>query len=180
VDVPLSRTHPTGLVVVLPFWIVTNHPHVALALQILQSLLTPLISSIAVYIAWHQWQGNRLKLVLDRYERRLRVYENVFALLLLVQRDFKPQIMELQKFRRDTAEADFLFAPEISEYLDEILKRGISLWSANNQYRDLTQPVPPSYDHQKVVATMHEQEVWFTDQFGVAKQKFRKYLDVSR
>jgi hypothetical protein len=160
---------------------VTNHPHIALALQILQALLTPLIASIAVYIAWQQWQANKLKLVLDRYDRRLRVYENVVALLLLVQRDFKPQIMELQKFRRDTAEADFLFEPEISTYLDEILKRGVALWSANNEYRDFNQPAPPpGYDHQKVVTTMHEEAVWFTNQFGVAKQKFKKYLYVSR
>jgi hypothetical protein len=159
---------------------VTNHPHVALVLQVLQALLTPLIAAIAVYIAWQQWQGNKLKLVLDRFDRRLRVYENVVAVLLLIQRDFKPQIMELQKFRRETAEADFLFEPEISVYLDEILKRGLSLWSANNQYRDFTQQVPPGYDHQKVVTTIHEDEVWFTDQFCVAKQKFKKYLDVSR
>jgi hypothetical protein len=159
---------------------VTNHPHISLVLQILQALLTPVIASLTVYIAWQQWQGNKLKLRLDRYERRLRVYENVVALLLLVQRDFNPQVMELQKFRRDTAEADFLFEPEIAAYLDEILKRGLSLWSANNQYRDFAQQAPPGYDHHKVVTTMHENEVWFTDQFGVAKQKFRKYLDVSR
>jgi hypothetical protein len=159
---------------------VTNHPHIALALQILQALLTPVIGAIAVYIAWQQWQGNKLKLALERYDRRLHIYQNVVAVLLLVQRDFKPQITELQKFRADTSEADFLFEPEIASYLDEILKRGISLWSASNQYRDFTQAPPPGYDHQKIVATMHEQEVWFTDQFGVAKQKFKKYLDVSR
>ena len=157
----------------------TNHPHIALALQILQALLTPIIGAVAVYIAWEQWQANKLKLVLDRYDRRLRVYQNVVALLLLVQRDLKPEIIELQKFRTDTAEADFLFEPEISAYLDEILKRGHLLRSANNQYRDFTQSPPPGYDHNKVVATISEQSVWFTDQFGVAKQKFKKYLYVS-
>jgi hypothetical protein len=162
------------------FALVTNHPHIALALQILQALLTPVIAGIAVYIAWQQWQGNKLKLVLDRYDRRLRVYENVVALLLLVQRDFNPQIVDLQKFRRDTAEADFLFEAEISVYLDEIFKRGVELWSARNEYRDFTQQPPPGYDHNKVVNTMHEQEVWFTNQFGAAKQTFKKYLDVSR
>jgi len=159
---------------------VTSHPHVALALQILQALLTPIIGGIAVYIAWQQWQGNKLKLVLDRYDRRLRVYQGVVACLLLVQRDFKPEIGELQKFRRDTAEADFLFEPEISAYLDEIFKRGHSLWSANIEYRDFTQSSPPGYDPNKVVATLSEQQAWFTDQFDVAKQKVKKYLYVSR
>ena len=100
----------------------TSHPHVALALQILQALLTPVIAGIAVYIAWQQWKTNERKFVLDRYDRRLRVYPNVIAVLLLVQRDLKPQIMDLQKFRSDTAEADFLFEPEIAAYLDEIFQ----------------------------------------------------------
>jgi hypothetical protein len=159
---------------------VTGYPHIALALQILQALLTPVIACITVYIAWQQWQGSKLRLVLDRYERRLRVYQDVVALLLLVQRDFKPEIADLQKFRRDTAEADFLFESEISVYLDEIFKRGVELWSARNEYRDFTQQPPPGYDHNEVVKTMHEQEVWFTNQFGAAKQKFKNYLDVSR
>ncbi len=158
----------------------TNHPHIALVLQILQALLTPVIAIVTVYIAWQQWQGNKLKLVLERYDKRLRVYENVVAVLLLVQRDFKPELGELQKFRRDTAEADFLFEPEISAYCDELFKRGVELWSAHFEYRDFTQQFPPGYDHNEVVKRMHEQEVWFTNQFGVAKQKFKKYLNVSQ
>jgi hypothetical protein len=31
-----------------------------------------------------------------------------------------------------------------------------------------------------VVADMHEQEIWFTNQLAVVKQKFKKYLDISR
>ncbi len=149
-------------------------------LQVLQGLLTPVIGLTALYIAWQQWKGNKFKLVLDRYERRLRVYQNVVALLLLVQRDFKPEIGDLQKFRSDTAEADFLFEPEISAYLDELFERGWKLCCANKEYRDMFQPIPPGYDHEKVVTEMHEQEIWFTDQFAAAKQKFKKYLDIGR
>jgi hypothetical protein len=52
--------------------------------QVLQGLLTPVIGGIALYIAWQQYKGNKFKLVLDRYERRLRIYQNVVAVLLLV------------------------------------------------------------------------------------------------
>jgi hypothetical protein len=47
---------------VLPFCVVTNHPHVTFALQILQGLLTPAIGLTTLYIAWQQWQGNKLTL----------------------------------------------------------------------------------------------------------------------
>jgi hypothetical protein len=157
---------------------------VALGLQILQGLLTPVIAVIALYIAWQQWKVNEQKFKFDQYERRLRVYQEVLAILNLVLRDFNPEFGELQKFRAATVEADFLFddEPDISAYLDEIVSRGLKLWSAHHEYRDFTQPHPPGYDHQKVIDAMHEQQQWFTQQLetGAAKQKFKKYLTVSR
>ena len=157
-----------------------NPSTVAPWLQILQGLLTPVIGLTTLYIAWQQWKGNKLKLVLDRYDRRLRVYQEVIAILTLVQQNFKPEISDLQKFRTATAEADFLFEPEISAYLDELFRRGLKLQQAHNEYRDFNQEAPPGYDHQKVMTEMHEQEMWFTEQYAAAKQKFAKYLDISR
>jgi len=152
------------------------------AIKILQGLLTPVIALLAIYIAWQQWQVNERKYQLDLYERRLRVYQEVVAFLRRVLRDFKPEITELQAFAASTAEADFIFDPDIPAYLDEIYKRALALRSASNQYRDMFQPVPPGYDHKKIVDEMHEQEMWFTDQLGAGatKQKFKEYLDVRR
>lgn len=158
----------------------TSNPHVALALQILQALLTPVIAGIAVYVAWQQWQGNKLKLVLDRYDRRMRVYGNVVAFLRLVMKDFKPEISDLLKFPFDTAEADFLFGPEIPEYLNELFHRAWKLRDSKDAYRDMFRSAPPEYDHGKVVTDIHAEQVWFMAQREAAKQKFKKYLDVSR
>jgi len=165
---------------VLTFCVVTSHPHVALALQILQALLTPVIAAIAVYIAWQQWKVNERKFALDRYERRLRIYQRVIEMLRFVCSRFRPEISDLLKFSAETAEADFLFGPEIPKYIDEIYSRGLDLNTAKFEYRDLTQPIPAGYDHQKIVGVIAEQEKWFVAQFSVAKEKFRKYLDVSR
>lgn len=149
-------------------------------LQILQGLMTPVIAGIAVYIAWQQWKANERKLVLDRYDRRLRVYQRVVEFLGLVLRDFKPEPHEVIKFRGDTAEADFLFGPDISAYLDEVVKQALSSWQVHTEYRDYTQTPPPGYDHKKVVDEMHERSVWFTQQHEIAKAKFKKYLDISK
>jgi hypothetical protein len=46
-------------------------------IRILHALLTPVIAIVAIYIAWQQWQTNVQKLNLARYDRRLRVYEEV-------------------------------------------------------------------------------------------------------
>jgi hypothetical protein len=161
----------------VPHW---NSSTVTLGLQILQGLLTPVIAIVVAYVAWQQWKLNKRKFEFDQYERRLRVYEEVRSILTLVLRDFKPDFIDLQKFRAATAEADFLFEPEIPAYLDEIVKRGWLLRSAHSDYRDMFTPAPPEYDHQKVVNEITEQQKWFVEQPEQAKLKFKPYLDVTR
>ena len=149
-------------------------------LQISQGLLTPVIAIVATYIAYQQWQTNRQKLILDRYDRRLRIYEEVRRILSIILRDAKASTDDLLKFRTSVSEADFLFGPEIPVYIDEIYKRGLNLWRWNQEYRDYSQEKPPGYDHNKVVGEMHNELTWLTEQFEPAKQKFKKYLDVSK
>lgn len=146
---------------------------------ILQPLLTPVIAGIVAYIAWQQWKANTLKLKLERYDRRMRVYQEVVGFLSLVMRDFNPTVPEVLTFRREAAEADFLFGPEIPAYIKEVGKKALDLHVARSQYRDMTQVPPPGYDHQKVCNAMHELETWFSQQHDVAFGKFKPYLHIS-
>ncbi|HYC47398.1 MAG TPA: hypothetical protein VED01_18135 [Burkholderiales bacterium] len=148
--------------------------------QISQALLTPLIAIVATYIAWQQWRTNQPKLILDRYDRRLRIYEEVKRILSIILRDAKASTDDLLKFRTSVSEADFLFGPEIPEYIDEIYRHGVALWRWSQEYRDYRQEKPEGYDHNKVVDEMHKELKWLTEQFEPAKQKFKKYLDVSK
>lgn len=148
--------------------------------EISRALLTPAIAIIATYIAWQQWRTNQQKLNLERYDRRLHVYEEVRKILSIISRDADVDYPDLIEFRTSVSEADFLFGPEISKYLDEIFERGLKLRRWNKQYRDSTQEKPEGYDHQKVVNGMDEELTWLTEQFGPAKEKFRKYLDISK
>lgn len=147
-------------------------------IHLLQALLTPLIAAIATYIAWQQWSTNRQKLNLDRYDRRLRVYEEVRKVLSIIARDANIGTDDLLKFRTSVSEADFLFGPEVMRYIDDIYVRGLSLWRWKEEYRDYTQESPPGYDHKKVVEGMHQELQWLNAQFEPAKQLFMKYLHV--
>lgn len=153
----------------------------SILIEYFKGLLTPVIAVVAVYIAWQQWQTNKQKLVLDRYDRRLRVYEEVRKILSIVTRDADVKNLEdLMRFRTSVSEADFLFGSEIPEYLDEIHRRALQLWRWCREYRDYTQEKPEGYDHEKVVTGMHAELTWLTEQFEPAKAKFKKYLDVSK
>jgi|SRR2546423_7266550 len=142
--------------------------------------LTPLIAVVTAYIAWQQWKTNQQKLVLDRYDRRLKVYEEVRRILSIITRDANVSVEELLRFRTAVSEADFLFGSEIPEYIDAIYKHGVGLSHWKREYRDYTQATPEGYDHQKVVSSMEAELTWLTEQFEPAKKMFRKYLDISK
>ncbi len=148
--------------------------------EISKALLTPLIAIIATYIAWQQWQTNRQKVKLEKYERRLRIYEEVRKILSIIMRDANASLDDLLKFRTSVSEADFLFGPEIPQYIDEIYKRGLNLRRWNEEYRDYTQDPPEGYDHNKVVGEKDKEFRWLIEQFAPAKEKFKKYLDISK
>jgi hypothetical protein len=149
-------------------------------IEISKGLLTPLIAIVTTFIAWQQWQTNRQKLNLERYDRRLHVYEEVRKILSIVMRDDKVSPDELLRFRTSVSEADFLFGAEIPEYIDEIYKHGLGLWRWKQEYRDSRQEKPEGYDHAKVVDEMHKERNWLNQQLVLAKQKFKKYLDISK
>ncbi|MHA7872630.1 MAG: hypothetical protein ACX939_09800 [Hyphococcus sp.] len=144
----------------------------------LAAFLTPAIGVGTLFIAYQQWRIERLKLKLDRYEKRLNIYEEVRRFLGVIQQNAKAELEDLFRFKAMTSEADFLFGAEIPEYLDEIYKQGIQLTVAVNEYRDSTQPVPQGYDHEAVVNRKHDALTWLTSQFDPAKSKFKKYLQV--
>jgi hypothetical protein len=151
-------------------------------ISIFQGLLTPLIAIIATYIAYQQWQGNKLKLKMERYERRLGVYQEVAKMLKLCANGEIREFSVIVDFGAATAEGDFLFGPEIREYINEISIRAAKLRSANVQFKDYTQPVPAGYDPEKIVNEISTQTAWFVDQLvekSVAKNKFGKYLNIS-
>ena len=154
--------------------------HLEQAVEILKGLLTPLIAVVTAYIAWQQWQTNRQKLIFDIYERRLHVYEEVRKILSIILRDGTASHHDLLRFRTSVSEADFLFGREITEYIDEIYKRGLELQCWHSQYRDYRHEKPEGYDHKRIVEGMHSELGWFSRQFEPAKSKFKKYLYVNR
>jgi hypothetical protein len=148
--------------------------------ELLKALLTPAIALLAAYIAWQQWQTNRTKLALDLYDRRVHIYEQVKRILSMVMRDARVSYEDLLAFRANTAQADFLFGPEIPKYIDEIYQRAVKLEYWTKEYRDYTQEKPAGYDHEKVVAGKHAELEWLSGQFEPALKKFRPYLHVGK
>lgn len=148
-------------------------------LEVIKVVTNVIISLIAAWIAYTQANTNRKKYKLDRFDKRFRIYEELRLLLCIVQENARVEQSELFRFRAIESEADFLFGPEIRQYLDEVTQQVIILNTAVSEFRDLSQPAPESYDHQAVVAAKGRALSWLISQFEIARKKFRPYLDVS-
>jgi predicted nucleotidyltransferase len=133
-------------------------------LEISKGLLTPVILIITTYIAFQQWKTNKQKLDLDKYDRRLKIYEEVIKLLQKTSIT-EVSLNELVIFRAAVAEADFLFGPDILEYIEEICSHWKDLWVLQQENRDRTQEI-------------REHTLWLANQIvkGNAKEKFKKYM----
>jgi hypothetical protein len=145
-------------------------------------VLISVIGVITIYIAWKQWQTSKQKLILDRFDRRFKVFDEVRNTVISIMIKEKLSYDDFTKFDSATLEADFLFGPEIPEYIKEIRERGIKLkfWRDRyNTYRDGLQKKPEGYDHNEVVNGIETESQWFTEQPEQARRKFKKYLDVS-
>lgn len=145
---------------------------------ILAGLLTPMIGVIAVYIAWQQWKTSHQKLMLDLYDRRLRVYEEVVKVLSIVVRDADITYEKLAVFRAAVAEADFIFGPEIVSFIDEIYSHGCRLHGANEAYSENLKVNRPGYDHKQTVADKHTELEWLVTQIETVKERFGAYLAI--
>lgn len=149
-------------------------------LKILQGLLTPIIAIIATHIAWQQWKLNRNKETFERYERRLKVYEEIIRFISIGIRNANYDNLELVTFRSKVSEADFLFGEDVIKYIDELYSRAVNLHRWNSEYRDYTQSKTEGYNHEEVVENKHEELIWITSQLEPARKLFKKYLDVNK
>src|SRR6187401_3112610 len=121
-------------------------PQVPTWIVVLQGLLTPVIATVVAYIAYQQYQINRRKLVLDLYDRRVKVYQSTIEFITSVCREGKPRLPDYGDLHQGTAEAVFLFGPEIPQYLKRLREQAGELFAAAAEYRDVTQEPPPGYD----------------------------------
>ena len=148
-------------------------------IDVISALLTPLIAAIALCIAWQQWKTNRRKLDLDLYEHRLRVYQAVTLFIRRVLVDDSREPQDFADFRRNTAEADFLFGEDVRDYLEELVTHATEWRKWDSQYRARGQPMPEGYDHREVVDGKTREAEWFGDQLEKARQLFKEYLKLT-
>ena len=87
-----------------------------------EAIITPVIALAAAAITALQWKSQRLQLRLERYERRLAVYQRVIEFIDHCEICRGASQYDMDKLDSDIVYAEFLFPRKVLECLDEIKK----------------------------------------------------------
>ncbi|HEV8552511.1 MAG TPA: hypothetical protein VGR65_03865 [Casimicrobiaceae bacterium] len=100
---------------------------------ILSALSTPLLATVAGYIAWRQWQTARNKLRFDLFDKRLAVYTQThdYLVTFLQSEIAKPPALD---FETRTYQGKFLFGENVGKSLKYIGETLGGLAAARREY----------------------------------------------
>lgn len=153
-----------------------NGSKIDAVIDFLKAGLTPLIGIIAAYIAWQQWKTNASKLKLEKYDRRLKIYQIIQRFICEVTSSAQPKLQNIFKFASDVAEVDFLFEKDIRDHVDEIHNHAMSLYTSNNKSQAPSMNQSSGDDanaiNQEIISCMQ----WFINASEKTKIIFSKYL----
>lgn len=142
--------------------------------------LIPVIACVTTYIAIQQYKSNRLKLKMDRYDRRLSIYKSVIRIITIVQQKGSVDFEDIAQFRSSVAEAEFLFNADVSRFLANIDKTCFELWGTLLAIDALRKDPSSKQQFDNKIESKRQNIEWLVNQFKPAKIIFKPYLDISK
>ena len=136
--------------------------------RVLYASLPAVISGIVAYIAWQQFVVNRRQHRLALFEKRLAVFNSTITMIAAVVEHANATYVQCFQFIQDTREHEFLFGPEVGEFINEVYKKAVAVHNYIAAY-DSKNPRNP--------AELTQLVAWFADQMREARKVFLPYLD---
>jgi hypothetical protein len=114
-------------------------------IQVLQGLLTPAIAGGVGVIAFMQWRTAHQKVMLDLFDRRLKVFETVESAAGAVFRSGRGNEETERSLLTAIAEAKFLFGNDVHDYLE-------AMWKSYVEMESLAMEIENLHGHERVTA----------------------------
>nr|CAP47836.1 putative integron gene cassette protein [uncultured bacterium] len=148
--------------------------------DLFSALLTPVIAISMLYIAYQQWQTNRIKLRKELYDQRLLIYTSTIELIYTIQSLGHANHEQHLKFSRETSNSVFLFGKEVNQHLKERNDKTPRLRHTSESIQRLSKNPDKNSKKLGELADL-ESEIfnWFVKQPNIVETKFKKYLDLS-
>lgn len=148
-------------------------------IKIFSAALTPLIAVIMGYIAYQQYYVNKSRLRHELYDRRLSVFREVSKFLRSVVSEGKTDYQTLLGFYANSAEALFMFKKEIHEYREDLYNKGMQLIKIHEKLEGEWK-LEEGENENKLRKEKQELLNWFFNEAKNSREKFKKYLSVTK
>jgi len=148
-------------------------------IKIFSAALTPLIAVIMGYIAYQQYYVNKSRLRHELYDRRLSVFREVSKFLRSVVSEGKTDYQTLLGFYANSVEALFMFKKEIHEYREDLYNKGMQLIKIHEKLEGEWK-LEEGENENKLRKEKQELLNWFFNEAKNSREKFKKYLSVTK
>lgn len=139
------------------------------------ALLTPVIGTIAAYVAYQQYRTTRTTLRIHLYERRVEILRGVLAALGGVFREGKVPGETIPELLRATSEKDYLLRSDLIEYLEELYRKAVRAYTLYYEFKEL--PVGP--ERTKLVNEHAQLIEWLVNTPAELRRRFIPYLKLA-
>lgn len=140
--------------------------------QYLAALLTPTVAVFAVVIGYRQWRTAQNKLKLDLFEKRLKIYEALRNSIGSITSSGNVTTESEREFLQAIQGIQWLFGPEVENYVDEIWPRICDLGCLQEELKNLeVGPERTEKAHKSA-----EIKKWLINQRKGLNAKFAPYL----
>jgi hypothetical protein len=90
-------------------------------MALLQGLLTPVVAILALIIAFFQWRAGHQKMVIDLFDRRMKIYSDCRNVLRpIVGSPNSTTVQNGIEFIGASADAEFLFGDEVVSHIEKV------------------------------------------------------------
>jgi hypothetical protein len=148
---------------------------------IIAALLGALVALLAAWLAFipskSQAKTERLRLRLELFERRIKIFQEVNTLITHILSKANIDEERILKFNRETNESYFLFGKEIYNYLWELHCKAVNLKSLNLK---LDEPnLTYGQERRETAEALGKLLEWFADQLAISFEKFGKHMSLN-
>jgi hypothetical protein len=110
------------------------------------------------------------------YEKKIQIYRTTRKFIDSVFAEGTVTVEQLTEFSRNTDEAIFLFDKRVADYLQELYKNAVKLYSSDKKLSS-SRPLAGE-EISKLAEENSDLFIWFTNQIEIARNLFYNYISL--
>ena len=153
-------------------------------IQIIFNGLMVIFAFVTILFVISQHKLEKTKIKLDAFPRRIDILKTIQDCISSIAGSAEVDVKTLFSLIKNTQNASFLFnkKDQISEYIESLYQKGLKLRFKQQRLRKIDDNQLRVTDEKRtqLIDEIEEISMWFLSQNDIAKEKFKKYLQIEK